>query len=75
MSAACNHTAIRYICTAPGIGSHRWYGCTDCGHVFEVAQHAMMTPEAACEVVRYPTSDNEEAMKRFAAHMVQKRGS
>lgn len=42
----CNHQRIVFIASTY---EHCWYGCDDCGFVFEVATHAMLLPERAIE--------------------------
>ncbi len=46
----CNHTSITFL---GGDHLHRWYGCNDCGSVFEVSAHAMVTPKQAAEIMVY----------------------
>lgn len=50
-AVACNHTRIEFICRPPSSLHHRWYGCLDCGAVFEVAEQTMISPEKAAKIL------------------------
>jgi len=73
MMTSCNHATITYLCTRLGSGGHRWYGCQDCGLVFEVAEHTMLSVEAAAALMPEDReARNQEAILRFRSRHAPK---
>ncbi len=63
----CNHTRIEYLVRAER--NYRWYGCSDCGYMFEVAEHTMVTAEKALELLMN-TADSLAAVHVFRQRRV-----
>lgn len=53
MFVCCNHASIEFICRSHVHQQSRWYGCLDCGSVFEVSEGKLMKPADAAKLLSH----------------------
>ncbi len=68
--AQCNHARPELLAN---LAYHRWYGCNDCGAVFEVAEHQMIEPLRAAQILEFsPGRQEASKLRDFAEHFPRK---